>query len=779
MRKITKIILSIILSGSLLLDATVSYAQNTTVSSETIKSETTGAPKMEMVPGEVLVAYEGEGEPVQSVSELIESEISDIAIESTELIAEDVGEDEKDVVIFEVKDDRQVQELIDQLNEQEGITAQPNYIYHAFETTERYQAEVTAADVFAGSNDTSAAMQYYLNDYNERGTGSGAGVYTAWRTAKVEKSVTVAVLDTGCDINHPDLKDNIDTLHMWDVYNETSKMSDGHGHGTHVCGIVGAVADNGIGIAGASYNAAVLPIKVFDDNGEGALTSDIVKAYNYLGKLIGNGELNNLHVINLSLGGYGSKSEDDYVLEQIISDFRENYQVLTVAAGGNGKDNKPLTDYCMPSDFDCVLSVTSLDENGGNTVWSDYNIYKDISAPGENIYSTYRNSGYAWMSGTSMAAPLVSGIAALLFAAVPGTDPDAVVDAIKSTAHSMAGKANDRGSATGSAGAIDAAAAMAKLTGKPVNSDLNNPEMGEITLIDEPAASKKLVYNGRSQQGIPQGEGYELTGQTSAVKAGNYTVYATLKPGYRWRNDPDNTNGKKRLTWSIAKKEAVISANNASKVYGEKDPSLTASISGVITGEIISCSLEREKGEDVGNYVIRVIEGNNPNYQVTSKPAVFTIYAASKEALPATGSKHQVSKLIYRVTSSTESAKKVSVVKPVKKTNKKITIPATVKINGYSYKVTGIDKKAFYKNKKLTQVVIGKNVTNIGKQAFYSSSKLKKVDIKANKLSTVGKNAFAKISKKAVIYVPKKKLKTYKAKLKKAKTIKSAKIVKK
>lgn len=884
MKKVTKIILSVIMSCSLLLNTTISYAHSMNSDSMAIANSlpdgtTTERVELEAVPGEVLVTYEGTEESTQLLSDIVEGEISNIPITSTEMIAEDIGEGEKDVVIFEVEDDSQTQELIDQLNEWDGVIAQPNYIYHTFTTLEASQEKSNVMDVFGKVNDPYVEKQYYLNDYDESGTNSGAGVYKAWNAAKVEKSVTVAVLDTGCDISHPDLADNIDREHMWDAYNEQSSMLDNNGHGTHVCGIVGAVADNGIGIAGASYNANVLPIKIFDDKGESAMTSDIIKAYQYLGKLIESGELDDLHVVNMSIGGYGSESDTDIALEQIISEFRENYNVLTVAAGGNGDENgRPLTSYCIPSDFDCVLSVTSLTKNGGNSYWSDYNVYKDISAPGEGIYSTYLNDTYVSMKGTSMAAPLVSGIAALLFAAVPDVDPDDVVDAIKSTAHSMAGKANDRGNQTGSAGAIDAAAAMAKLTGNPTEDDIEDDTDAEtkkeqaglylrtdfyefnlyqgqkqtiatpiiytgdgelqatsdnesvatayiekgtlhistggeegsttitvsasagphyleaepiklkisatyrITLIDEPMAVKNLIYNGKSQQGIPQGEGYELTGQTSAVNVGTYIAYATLKPGYQWRSGLASNGGQRQLTWSIAKKPVVISANNISKTYGDKDPLLTASVSGVIAGETLDYSLERVKGEAVGDYAIRVVEGNNPNYRITSKTAVFTIHAVSNtsdSSLPKVDGTFQIGKLVYRVTYSTNSTKKVSVIKPVKKTEKKITIPATVKIDGYTYKVTQIDNKAFYKNKKLEQVVIGKNVTKIGKQAFLSSSKLKKVDIKADKLSTIGTQAFAKISKKVKIYVPKKKLKAYKAKLKKAKTIKSAKILKK
>ena len=136
--------------------------------------------------------------------------------------------------------------------------------------------------------------------------------------------------------------------------------------------------------------------------------------------------------------------------------------------------------------MDCVFSVTSLDQNGDDSFWSDYNQYKDISAPGDNIYSTVGIDDYVAFSGTSMASPLVSGIAALMFAAVPGVHPDDVVDVIQSTAHSMEGKTNYRGNATGSAGAIDAAAALEKLMAEYGDTDyfLYNCTV-DITGIDE------------------------------------------------------------------------------------------------------------------------------------------------------------------------------------------------------------------------------------------------------------------------------------------------------
>lgn len=149
------------------------------------------------------------------------------------------------------------------------------------------------------------------------------------------------------------------------------------------------------------------------------------------------------------------------------------------------------------------------------------------------------------------------------------------------------------------------------------------------------------------------------------------------------------------------------------------------------------------------------------------------------DTLPKKGYVYKTSTLVYKVTVSNPKVRKVTVVKPAKKTCKKISIPSTVKINGYVYQVTEISAKAFRNCKKLDQVVIGKNVAKIGKQAFDGCKALKKITIKAAALKKIYKYAFRNIKKNAKIYVPKKKYTAYKKQILKAKTAKSVKILKK
>ncbi|MDR3053738.1 MAG: S8 family serine peptidase, partial [Coriobacteriales bacterium] len=306
--------------------------------------------------------------------------------------------------------------------------------------------------------------QYYLYNTNTN---------LAWDTARANGTITIAVLDTGTFVNHPDLKANIDTRNMIDMYHAGVRPTPGTpslisaqvpggdnvGHGTHVAGILGAVADNGIGIAGTSYNAKILPIKVFDDKASNPSgdTATIIKACQYLKDCIEGGYVSNLRIVNMSLGYHpGSGEAPDTLLEAAIRDLRINYQVLTVCAAGN----KGTTDASYPSDYDVSFSVTAVTRSNDRSSYSDYNQYKDISAPGDAIWSTWTGGSYRLDSGTSMASPVVAGIAALVWAAKPALNVDQVVQVLESTATTLPSQPV----VSGSKGLVNAGAAVSSAT---------------------------------------------------------------------------------------------------------------------------------------------------------------------------------------------------------------------------------------------------------------------------------------------------------------------------
>ncbi len=275
----------------------------------------------------------------------------------------------------------------------------------------------------------------------------------AWDVVHADHKVSVAVLDTGINFDHPDLKNNILTDYAYDSYANAplteSPLSSEMAHGSHVAGIVSAEADNGQGIAGVSYNANILPICVFheEESYEGSKATcddeDLIRAYDYLlSDPDGNGRTvaqeTNTHVVNMSLGGYladDPEYEYDYAFEAKIEQAQDE-GILTVAAAGNGDDyGQGRSDASYPSDYKAVMSVIALQDQTTRTPWSDYNDSKNISAPGADIYSTwYYDDKYQFSSGTSMASPIVAGCAALLWA----YDPDLSVDDVKQALYATA-----------------------------------------------------------------------------------------------------------------------------------------------------------------------------------------------------------------------------------------------------------------------------------------------------------------------------------------------------
>lgn len=438
--------------------------------------------------GEILVVLDEaktarSGLSVESFTTDSVQSLRSAGVESSEVVIEDgeIGT----VLKAEVSSDRTVDQAIEAVSRLPYVSyAQKNYTYKLIDSvpgdeplssgaSEGTSEESAIEPLATTTNDEGLSRQYYLKD----SASNGSNVLNAWDVARAEGTVTVAVLDTGAYVNHEDLAANLDTDNMWDACNHTERGTitspynpngDVHGHGTHVAGIVAAEANNAKGIAGASYNARVLPIKVFDDSSDpGCRTSTLAEAYEYLFGLVSQGKVEGLHVINMSLGGYGL-GEDDKLFESLINKAASDYDIVTVAAGGNGDElGNPLTDASYPSDFDACVSVTALDRNGGNVEWSDYNEFKDISAPGVSIYSTYNNSksSYYFLSGTSMASPLVAGIFALLWSVEPSLSVDEAKAAVYETATPVKGSIDRtqpdyNGVVSGSHGAIDATAAV-------------------------------------------------------------------------------------------------------------------------------------------------------------------------------------------------------------------------------------------------------------------------------------------------------------------------------
>ncbi|MCL2135966.1 MAG: RICIN domain-containing protein [Coriobacteriia bacterium] len=358
---------------------------------------------------------------------------SDVELEGLLPLVEDINQiaedpDGNEIAVAQITDQADVLDVIAAALDEPGvIAAQPDYIYQALEGTN---------DPLLGIN----TSWWWLD---------AVDAYSAWDVIQTDRQLTVALFDTGINIYHEDLAANIDLDHAWDAVNKrpllTSIAQDGpnacgelsaSGHGTHVAGILSSVANNGIGGAGVSYNAILLPIRVFSIEGGSLVssTATLISAYDYLIDLQGLGELMGLRVVNMSLGEYSSGNYDQLLHNKIIQ--AESCGLMTVAAGGNLGVSNPL----YPSDWPEVFSVVPIDINNQKPINYDLNANKDICAPGINIYSTSyslsspSNSYYQPKNGSSMAAPIVSGIACLVWSVNPGLSVNAVKQILLDTA---------------------------------------------------------------------------------------------------------------------------------------------------------------------------------------------------------------------------------------------------------------------------------------------------------------------------------------------------------
>ncbi|MBN2846907.1 MAG: peptidase S8, partial [Coriobacteriia bacterium] len=241
----------------------------------------------------------------------------------------------------------------------------------------------------------------------------------AWDLAR-GAGVLVAVVDTGVDLDHPDLVDNIEAHLGWDFVNGDGDPSDDNGHGTHCAGTVAAVTDNATGIAGMAPEARILPVKVLDSGGGGS-TSTLAEGIDYA---VAQGA----DVISMSVGGATGST----TLRLAVSNAAAAGAVLVAASGNEGAGT-----VLYPAAYAESLCIGATDAGDARTSYSNYGTALDLMAPGgtasQAIISTVRD-GYGVKYGTSMATPHVAGLAALLIGERPHLSPGSVATLLSATA---------------------------------------------------------------------------------------------------------------------------------------------------------------------------------------------------------------------------------------------------------------------------------------------------------------------------------------------------------
>ena len=324
---------------------------------------------------------------------------------------------------------RTVHQVVEQLQALEEVEfAEPNYIVYALST-----------DISGNVNGDKYDKEPL---YSQQWGPAAIGLPSIWNKPFVtDKRPVIAIIDTGVDTEHPDLKDNmwvnekekngvtgkdddgngiVDDIHGYDFVNKTGSMADFNGHGTHCAGIAAAVGHNGIGITGANPDALIMPITVMQSDGTGDVAT-IIKGIDYAAA-------NGADVISMSLGGYGYSIAEEQALGKAYATA-----VIVAAAGNDGHDINPfpIGQHCMndapmyPAAFQFVLGVEAAADKHGNLAGFSnfdadgpiYSIYSnenqlynyELRAPGQSVVSTFPKGQYRAMNGTSMACPLAAG----------------------------------------------------------------------------------------------------------------------------------------------------------------------------------------------------------------------------------------------------------------------------------------------------------------------------------------------------------------------------------
>lgn len=231
---------------------------------------------------------------------------------------------------------------------------------------------------------------------------TASNLISGWDITHGNPSVKVAVVDSGIDVAHKDLAGKIKNIKNC---TDSTTADDLFGHGTHVAGIISAKTNNKIGVAGVGYNITLMNAKALSDNGSGY--------YSWIADCVIWSADQGASVINMSLGG----TDSSQMLQDAINYARDKGVVIVAAAGNSNSSG-----FFYPAAYDQVISVAATDDNDRRASFSNFGNWVDVAAPGVSIFSTlpmhtnyFKTKNYGYLSGTSMAAPYVSGLAGLLY----------------------------------------------------------------------------------------------------------------------------------------------------------------------------------------------------------------------------------------------------------------------------------------------------------------------------------------------------------------------------
>jgi serine protease len=290
----------------------------------------------------------------------------------------------------------------------------------------------------------------------------------AWDISTGDASITVGIIDTGLNYNHPDLAANAWTgpsgEHGYNFITNTADPMDDHGHGSHCAGVIGALANNGIGGVGANWNVKIMGLKFLNASGSGT-DANAIRAIDWAIARNAAGEAN-VRVLSNSWGGYGAST----ALKSAVERARDAGIVFAAAAGNETFDIDSSACVEAPGGLNVnnIVAVAATDSSDAIAYFSNYGSSKcDLGAPGVSIYSTVLGSAYESMSGTSMACPHVAGVLALTLAANPGLSTAGLIDQVLANVDPI----SSMDGVTNTGGRLNAYRAVANVPNPAYNAD--------------------------------------------------------------------------------------------------------------------------------------------------------------------------------------------------------------------------------------------------------------------------------------------------------------------
>lgn len=417
-----------------------------------------------------------------------------------------------------------------------------------------------------------------------------------WDLTQGAAGAVIAILDSGVEATHPDFAGKL--VAGYNTYSNSTTTADQFGHGTEVAGAAGALTNNGEGVAGMAGAAPIMPVRVTDNAGRAtsaSIANGIVWATDH-----------GARVVNLSFNGIAGN-----MTIRTTAEYAFNHGTLVVAASGNCACVDPTADNPY------ILSVSATDETDGLASFSSTGAFVDLSAPGTNILTTARFGLYAADSGTSLASPIVAGVAALMFAARPALSPGLVTQLLEGTAFDPGGNGYDPGFGHGRVDAFAAVSAAASYVPQPdttiptvaMTAPLEGATVSGISVVDVSASDDvgvvkvDLYVNGVffvTDTGTP----YSFAWNTSELPNGPYTLQAVATDAAG-----NAANAAVAVTVANNVNHAPVAVNDSFNAPYRQKPSYTPQVLNVLAndsdtdGNLNPASVKVIKAPDQGGTV--------------------------------------------------------------------------------------------------------------------------------------------------------------------------------